>query len=231
MNEIKLGDIFPETVLKLSEACYFMCQMLDTYHKMDFFIFNLNATVQAIRNITFMLQSELGDNSTLQKWYESKQEDMRSNKSLKNFKDARNTIVKKGSLQHKSTLQVGLFRGYQFKLGMGGDVPITADSYHILKKAQETFYNLYVDPEHTTIGEQLGVKREWYAEDLSNDEVVTACNNAIDYFGDILLELATLLNANFKWKIGTTPLQLAKFQVLLESDVDPSLPKKWGWVS
>ena len=48
-----------ETVMTSScEAHYFMEQMMNEYHDPIFFRFNLNAFLQALRSVTYVLQKE-----------------------------------------------------------------------------------------------------------------------------------------------------------------------------
>lgn len=224
----KLEDIAPDSTYRLMEASYFLQRMVETYHIPDAFQFNLNATIQSIRNITFVLQSELSTNTHFLNWYKIKQEEMRSNPLLRKFIDARNLIVKKSSLKTSSRASIGLFKYDRIKLWTQSTVCPYTDSRYLLKMAQSHFYGLFIDEEHSAIGEQLGVKREWIASDFGEDELVTLCNTAIDYFGVLFTELATLLDSEFKWFPGKVH-KLNRVQILLESDVDPTLPKKWGW--
>jgi hypothetical protein len=52
--------------------------MAGEYHDLHAFRYNLNAFVQALRNITFMLQSEEGKPASFEAWYREKQDNMRS---------------------------------------------------------------------------------------------------------------------------------------------------------
>src|SRR6266568_1567426 len=101
---------------RYDEARYFFGRMLATYHIPDEFRFNLNAFIQALRNITFMLQSEENKPPDFEDWYGVKQQTMRSDDVLRRFVQARNIVVKQSSLAAKSTASSGVFRGRRLKL-------------------------------------------------------------------------------------------------------------------
>jgi len=224
----ELEELAPETIQRLMEATYFLQQMTMTYQEPTAFRFNLNATIQAIRNITFVLQAELSDNDIFQNWYPSKQDEMRANPLLRQFVEARNIIVKKKSLEARSKASVGLFVYHRLKLWIQNEVCPNITSEHLLNTAKAHFTDVFVDKNHSAEWEQLGVKREWIATELGEDEVVGLCNRAIDYFGVLLIDLANSTGHNFQWQPGEIS-KLSYYQILLETDLDPSLPKKWGW--
>ncbi len=113
------GDCpIPDTHQKFKEATYFLGKCAEHYHMPAEFQYNLNAFIQALRNTTFMLQSEPSKPEGFGSWYASKQAEMRQNDLLRRFVQARNIVVKQSSLKAQSTACSGLFRGRRFKLGM-----------------------------------------------------------------------------------------------------------------
>ena len=98
---------------KYNEAQYFFAKLLEHYHHPEEFQFNLNAFIQAIRNITFMLQAEENEFEGFDDWYAKKQEAMRGNEGLRRFVEARNIIVKRSSLVARSKALSGLFRAVE----------------------------------------------------------------------------------------------------------------------
>jgi hypothetical protein len=118
----------PDSHQKFEEATYFLGRCAELYHVPSEFQFNLNAFIQALRNITFMLQNEPNKPTGFATWYESKQVEMKNNHLLRRFVEARNIVVKQSSLKVKSTALSGVFRGRRFKLGMQHQVPLFAPS-------------------------------------------------------------------------------------------------------
>ena len=79
-GDCKMPDQFtspiPSTLDKFHEAFFFLNQTMRSYHAPTEFRFNLNAFIQALRNITFMLQSEENKPERFAEWYAAKQEEM-----------------------------------------------------------------------------------------------------------------------------------------------------------
>jgi hypothetical protein len=131
----------PATLDKLGESSFFLSQMMRSYHSPTEFRYNLNAFIQALRNITFMLQSEERKPEGFEEWYAGKQVEMKSNKLLRKFILARNLIVKQGMLAAKSTAHVGIFRGRSFKMGVER-FPLSWTLFPFLK-GERVLYWLY----------------------------------------------------------------------------------------
>ncbi len=84
-----------------------------------------------------------------------------------------------------------------------------------------------LDAEHSAIGEQVGVYRDWRIEGIADIEIARACMEALHKIEAIVKEASELCGV--KLEITLDHPNMDDFQVILESDVDPSLPKKWGW--
>lgn len=112
--------------------------MINNYHDADGFRFNMNAFIQALRNITFALQSEKRNIPNFDTWYEEKQSWMKESALLKNFVEGRNIVVKRGNLAIKSEAEIGLFRYRKHKLGMM--MPVNSfNQASIYRRMKESF--------------------------------------------------------------------------------------------
>lgn len=225
----KFSSPIPATLDKFHEAFFFLNQTMRSYHSPAEFRFNLNAFIQALRNITFMLQSEENKTEGFAEWYAAKQEEMRGNELLKKFVGARNLIVKQGMLEARSTAHVGIFKGRNFHVGVGGNISPFMDTRSIFEKAREFYIGYMIDEEHSAIGEQIGVEREWVVDEIGPGEVVTLCYRALDYMSNLVSEAHGLYGVKLE-PLSVEP-DIQKMKVVLESDLDPTLPKKWGWES
>lgn len=218
----------PNTHDKFEEAHYFLHMMINNYHDADAFRFNMNAFIQALRNITFALQSEKRNIPDFDMWYEEKQTWMKGSVLLKNFVEGRNIVVKRGNLAIKSEAHIGLFRYRKHKLGMIIPVNPFQSSEQLLRVAEEHFVGFLIDEDHSDIGEQCGILRKWVAEDIGEDEVLQLCFEAWRMIGQLLTDAHNLLGMEFY-----VPTDCEKrpenYQVMLETDLDPSLVEKWGW--
>lgn len=217
------------TVDKFWESWYFLLGMCDNYHDPYAFRYELNAFIQALRNITFMLQSEKSRPSSFDDWYATQQEMMRSDEHLRRFVGARNLIVKQSMLATASKAHVGLFRGRRFKLGMGMELDPFLDSRDLLDKTRKFMIGFMLDEAHSAIGEQVGIRRTWIVEDIGPNEVIGHCIDALSKMGKLLEETHAHWGSEFDATFDL-PDSEGVF-VLLESDIDPTLPVKWGWIS
>jgi hypothetical protein len=219
---------------KLQESFFFLLQLADAYHFAAPFRFYLNAFLQSLRSVTMMLQTYKEAVPNFDEWYQKKQEEMRSNDLLARMCNARTVIVHKGALQTKSTATVGVYRGREPILAL--TVPVKnpfIDSSQLLSMYSKFLVgkgaNLFwLDEEHSEPGEQLGIKRCWIADNLGNEEVLSLCLSAYQQISDVIKEAHKLCDFTF----APSTIDFNYFQsryVLLESDVDPSLHKKWGW--
>lgn len=216
----------PDTHQKFKEAAYFLAKSAEHYHVPLEFQFNLNAFIQALRNITFILQSEPGKPEGFDSWYASKQTEMRQSDLLRRFVQARNIVVKQSSLKARSTAWSGLYRGYHFKLGKQHPVPLLAPSEWVLERLKKRV-GFFLDEEHSQVGEQFGVQRTWVVEELGESEVLELCLQALNYFGALVAEAHRLFGAEVQHT--EMEVDMLRTQVLLETDVDPSLIAKWRW--
>ncbi|MBI5938236.1 MAG: hypothetical protein HY850_10350 [Betaproteobacteria bacterium] len=216
----------PDTHQKLKEATYFLGKCAEHYHVPSEFLFNLNAFIQALRNITFILQSEPNRPEAFDLWYEKKQEEMRQIDLLRRFVQARNIVVKQSSLKAKSTARSGVFRGRRFKLGMLHDVPLFAPSAWLLERLQANV-GFFLDEARSQPWEQFGVERVWIVEEIGDTEVLRLCGQALNAIGVLVEEAHRLFGAGVEG--AEVELDMLRTQTFLETDNDPSLIIKWGW--
>jgi hypothetical protein len=61
------------------------------------FLTDLNAAIQALRNITFRLQNEKSRIPDFERWYQGEQDAMRRDPLLARFHHSRNVVVKQAA--------------------------------------------------------------------------------------------------------------------------------------
>ncbi|OGT01212.1 MAG: hypothetical protein A2143_04935 [Gallionellales bacterium RBG_16_57_15] len=229
MTPLEENCPIPSTHEKCAEARYFLVQCLLNYHSPQAFLYNLNAFIQAFRNITFMLQSEELRPHNFLAWYEVKQNEMRNMPTLRRLVDARNIVVKQSSLTAKSKVMCGLFRGRRMKLSMGKEVKPFIETKTILEATSKYVGEFFLGGRRDIIGEQAGVERTWIVEELGEGEVIEKCIEAINYM-IALVDEAHQLSGNASGLEYFGIADMREFSVLLETDADPSLFTKWGWL-
>lgn len=216
----------PDTHQKFKEATYFLGKCAELYHEPEEFLFNLNAFIQALRNITFMLQSEPSRPEGFGDWYAIKQAEMKMSALLLKFVEARNIVVKQSSLKARSTARSGVFRGRHFKVGMKHSVPLFAPSKWILERLKARV-GFFLDEEHSQPWEQFGIYRIWVVEELGEQEVLGLCVNVLNQIGAIVENAHRFFGADVESTV--VEVDMLRTQTLLETDVNPSLVGKWGW--
>ncbi|RZJ26701.1 MAG: hypothetical protein EOO54_01835 [Haliea sp.] len=218
----------PSTHQRCAEAQYFLEQSLLHYHSPQPFLHNLNAFIQSLRNITFMLQSELNHRENFGAWYDAKRAQMRAIPPLKRMVEARNIVVKKNSLLARSKVSCGLFRGRRMKLSMNTEIEPFTDTRVLLTATARFVGDLFLGGKHEQVGEQAGVERTWIVAELGDQEVISHCLPALNYMLALVEEAHRFCGTESG--LRAVSYDLPTFFILLESDVDGTLPAKWGWL-
>ena len=154
---------------RLKESAKFWYQCADEYHSLDDFLSSLNALVQSLRNITFILQSNKNLIPNFEDWYSKQVNALESDEPLKKLNDARVEVVHRGDLKLKSYAIMSLVNWenkplLQWKIDPLEDInkvslpPIPDEIRDLLSKK-------YREP-------LVCVERKWIVESLSDFEVL-----------------------------------------------------------
>jgi hypothetical protein len=223
--------IIPATVEKFTESHYFLIKMCEKYHFPLEFRFNLNAFIQSFRNISFVFKSEENKIENFEKWYAEKQEKMITDEVLKSFVITRNLVVKQDMLKARSKAFIGVFKDGRIKSETINEVSPFLDTEFLFEKGKEIYTGLTLDRAHSSVGEEIGIKREWVVETVSEREILTVCVEGFKFMYGIISEYFEFydikLNDCFA---GFCIPDIENITTILESDLDPSPPKNWGWI-
>jgi len=211
------------------QAHYHLHECISNYHNPTLFRFNLNSFIQSLRNITFALQSEKQKIPDFDNWYSKMQEELRKDELLKRFVEGRNIVVKQGMLETKSKISTGLFKYRQEKACVILDVSPFTESKDVFEMSKKVWIPGFVSEEHFFIGEEIGIKREWIVETISNNEIIGDCNKAWITLGILVGEAHKILGVDFKFT-DACHKNYEDYQIMTETDLDPKLPEKWGWI-
>ncbi|GMU80421.1 MAG: hypothetical protein AMXMBFR47_02920 [Planctomycetota bacterium] len=222
------GCPIPHSHDKLTEAYYFACRAADEYHMPITFRYNVNACLTALRSTRDYLPQEGKAISGFKPWWKEEKRKLEDDPILKLLTDARNVVVHRETLSPKSTASVGMFRGREFKLGLNVDLDPFEPSRSIFKRVVPLMTGVFVDNAHAAIGEELGIQRVWIADLLGDKEVIATLFDALSR-----VERGIIHVHNLAGDASATPVikppRAGDYAVMLETDVDPGLPKKWGW--
>ena len=155
---------------RLVDAHRLWHQALENYEDPDGFRTYLNSCIQALRNVTFVLQKNKSQIPSFEEWYPEWQDRMSADETLRWIDDARNQIVKEGDLATTSVAKVAVQWSYlepsfrEFKVDpLKSTREIIEETPIIVNLPQE----LYEDG-------ILVVERRWMVSDLPEQELLNA---------------------------------------------------------
>lgn len=222
----------PDSHGRFHEAHYFLHRIEEHYHEPVLLRFYLNAFIAALRAVHELLSREL-ERRGHAKWWSTRRREFVEDDVLSRFARGRNISLHQRTLLRGSRVTVGLFRGRRLKLAMTSDVRSDESSAALLERMSPAAFRLFLDEEHSAIGEQLGVKRLYFVAELSEEEdVLRACRRALARTTRALSEAHNRLGAHQEPATDDELLdesELEAITVLLESDIDPDAPARWGW--
>lgn len=178
----------PKTHRRLVEAHLLWHQTLAQYQQPGLFQANLNATIQALRNITFVLQSEKHSFNQFEEWYGPWKERMKADPVLMWLKDARNSVVKEGDLETTSTAMVRLVT-WRDDVLMESSIPPEVPSSLIIRNLPllEIISKTPLPPNELK-GAAIAIERRWTAPGLNGREILDALAQAYGLLSDVVLD-------------------------------------------
>ncbi len=214
----------PDTHQKFKEAAYFLGKCAEYYHVPLEFQFNLNAFIQALRNITFCCRANR-KSRRLRILDASKQSGHEAERSATTICPSAEHCCEAELAESTEHRVVGLFRGLVSSLEMQHPVPLLTPSAWALERLKQMLASssMMSARSHGAVwsSQNLGRGGTWRiggANFVPPSSKRMGCSgwDAHRFFGA---------------DIGITEMELdmVRTQVLLETDVDPSLIVKWHW--
>jgi hypothetical protein len=164
--------VIPKTHARLEQAHLLWHEALAAYHDPDRFVVKLNALLEALRTVTFVLRKEFRDSDEFKSWYLPWERLMKADSRLTWARDARNEVEKEGDLETASVAHVRVLAGGWSAQVAEHDVDPTADASEILRGLQ-----LGAVPEHVRKDGLLEVERRWTTPELPGQEVLEVLAN------------------------------------------------------
>lgn len=161
----------PNTHRRLKEAHQLWHQTVEQYQDPVGFRVNLNAAIQALRNITFVLQKEKKSIPDFESWYGQWRRRMGEDAVLRWLVEARNRIVKEGDLETYSMAKGTIMTWEDYRIGEVSVPPLMPTEAIALLIASEEMAGLPSDVRDTAV---LEVERRWVAADLPDWELLEA---------------------------------------------------------
>ncbi|WP_455924264.1 hypothetical protein [Pseudomonas putida] len=140
------------------------------YFDPDTFRRAIQATIQTLRTVTFILQSNKRLFSSFDTWYESWRTKFRSDPLMRWMVDARNKIEKQGDLETHSFIRAEILASYYEN---GPSVEIEA---HLFQSPEELLKNIPTQElrDHVFKDGILRIQRKWVENTLPNYELLEA---------------------------------------------------------
>ena len=157
---------------RLIDAIEHLSEIQNCYFDPQRFRQTLNAEIQAIRNVTFVLQKCGSRLEGFEQWYKVWQETMKSDKILKWLIGSRNRVVKEDDLETYSLARIQIYRDWN-------NPPITTTEVSPNLPPEKYAINLskfipdYIKTEDTL----LHIERRWVDKDFPDFEIVHLLNH------------------------------------------------------
>jgi hypothetical protein len=159
--------VVPKTHARLEQAHLLWHEALAAYHDPDLFVVKLNALLEAMRTVTFVLKKEFRNSDEFKSWYSPWERGMRADARLKWARDARNEVEKEGDLETSSVAHVRVLAGGWAAEVTEYEVDPSIDASEILRGL-----HLGALPAHVVTDGLLEVERRWRTPDLPGEEVL-----------------------------------------------------------
>lgn len=232
LSHNKIACPVPMTEDRLMECFHNIEHLERDYHDPRNFRFSLNALLASLSSVSTIAQKEVEKKGDIVRWNDARAP-FKNDPWLGAAKRARNVTLHQKAIFDGSKVDIGLYRGRRHKLSYRQDIRGDIHSSEILKSWNESeLGRMFLDPGHSAIGEQYGVWRKYWIKEVSGDEdVLIAMRRALIRAHDLVVATHDIYGVKLQhisddW---LKPEDLAEVSVLLESDIDPTLPKKWGW--
>lgn len=170
---------------RLSEVHKFWHDMLSEYQNPENFRISLNATIQALRNITFLLQSNKSTIADFDKWYEKHRDTMKSDQILKWLHQARNIIVKQEDLELYSVASARV-RAWDDVSRLDFQISPFITTEQIAKDLVRM--HVMKAPEPIADHAVLNVERRWVVNDLPQHELLDVIAYGYKFFENLLID-------------------------------------------
>jgi len=186
----------PTAHRRLDEVHTFWHRCLDNYQDPNLFRTDLNAGIQALRNVTFTLQKEMRHIEGFAEWYEPWRKAMGRTPVLRWLIEARNRIVKEGDLIAESTIRgrlvfdyfdaeaIALERAYESALA---PIELKPEVLATLDEIREDINQRGI-PEAMLADGIVVLERRWVAEGFPTSELLNVLAYAFSLLSSLVID-------------------------------------------
>jgi len=174
---------FFEVEQRLSDCLDLWAETKSNYFNPVIFRRSLNNCIQALRNVTWILQSNKSKFNNFDNWYIPWQKRMADDGIMRWLIDARNQIVKRGDLITRSKVRAAIVYRWKDPPVFETEVPVFAKTEHIARllakhTPNEQGWSVYL----------LKVERLWIDSKLPNKELLEALTHVFNVLSELVYD-------------------------------------------
>lgn len=172
---------FPDVHRRLEDAHYLWHEAQSSYFSPPRFRVHLNALIQNLRTITWLLQNNKASIPDFDSWYSEWQDRMRSDQVMRWLVKARNKVEKQGDLEKNSVLRISIVVAYTGQIYYDFVEKPSLKTIDLLRKI-----DLSRIPEDLLKDGLLKMERRWITRGLPGREILDALAYAYGFLADIV---------------------------------------------
>lgn len=174
---------------RLFDARTHWVRALDAYFSPDDFRIEINACIQALRNVTFVLQADKSEIPNFDVWYSGWQRKMRADEKMRWSVEARNTIVKAKDLELHSKLKAFLIGSY-----LENEIPNIQFDYSPQISTKQILDEIKKKGirEQNLKNSQLKIERRWVINEFPDSEFLSLLSHCWTFLSRVLSDLPNL---------------------------------------
>jgi len=168
---------------RLTDALNLWIETKTHYCEPDQFRLSLNNLIQALRNITFVLQKQKNRLSRFEKWYGLWQDKMRSDPLMRWLVSSRNLVVKQGDLDTRSIARIGVVETWFDPPVFEVEIPPFSKASNFARIMRERH------PKSSESGVSLlRIERRWVDARLPDQELLEALAHVFNVLSELLFD-------------------------------------------
>lgn len=183
-NEHEANCPLPNTHSRLGQAHRLWHQMIETYNDPEGFRTNLNAAIEAFRNVTFMLQNEKHAIPDFDTWYADWREKMKADPVMLWLCEARTIVVHNSDLETQSTAHATVHNNFSLA-HISVDLPPLLPFDVACELIADTLPEPFAGNKKDLV---LSIERRWIAKQLPDWELQDALAHAYGILSNIVRE-------------------------------------------
>lgn len=184
----------PNTHGRLNRSHQLWHYLTNSYQNPDNFVTFLNSTIQELRHLTFILQSEKRSVPGFDSWYANWQQKLKDDKKLKWLHDARNVIVKQKDLETYSVAEATIRTYNDYPLARIKS-PVMISNRVIMENFLKEKLSKIKDSEQELV---LNIERRWVVDEFPEEDISIILAYCFQFINKMVADLHKHLNISLE---------------------------------